>query len=174
MHTEAALPPIDAIVFTPQAKAWLNKHGIMPSKWNLVREETDRILSANLALTIFNTPACTIPLVDIHLKIPNLQNVIQIDSSCIEGSFWKEPFSKEEVIAMLLHEIGHVVNPAPISDCYNEEGWADDYARHCGYHDHLLTALQKLLGVETSQQWRAQTQSRIDRIARGGKVNTRW
>jgi hypothetical protein len=174
MSTSDTHRSIDSIVFTAQAKTWLCKHEIMPSTWNLHHDEYDRILSAGLALTIFNTPACTIPLADVQQRIPNLQNLILIDSRCIDGPDDKGLLAREEVIATLLHEIGHVVNPAPTTDAYNEEGWADDYARHCGYEASLVIALSKLRASGDSESLNGQMQLRIDRIQRGTKINTRW
>jgi len=51
----------------------------------------------------------------------------------------------DELGAVLLHEIGHTLNPAPAGRNAEKEHYADDYARHCGYGEFLRRNLERCL-----------------------------
>jgi hypothetical protein len=164
---------IDEIVFTPSAREWFTEHNLMPSSWGLDAVEVKRLANSGIALTIFNSPACTIPLGDVRKIVSPLDQVVVLDAKQIDTWIAGNDFTREEIIATCLHEIGHVVNEQEYK-FESDEFWADDYARYCRYEGHLLTALQKLHAVETSQPVKSHTQSRIERIQQGKEIKTRW
>ena len=173
MPTSMSQPFIDSIVFTGQAKAWLHKYDLMPSTWNLDQTESTRISTAGLALTIFSSPACTIPLGDVRHTISPLAHIVVLDAKQIEKWITEISFTREETIATCLHEVGHVVNEQPY-ELESEEFWADDYARHCGYENQLETALEKLTKLDPSYFDTDNTKERIKRIQGGSPVKLRW
>jgi len=167
------LMSIDHIIFTPSSRRWFTQHNLMPSSWGLNETEVQRIKNSGIAITIFNSPACTIPLSDVRKSILPLDQIVVLDAKQIDFWIGQNDFAREEIIATCLHEIGHVVNEQEYK-FVSDEFWADDYARHCGYEDHLLSALQKLHAFETSQPVKDHMQCRIDRIERRENINTRW
>jgi hypothetical protein len=137
---------IDRIVFPKKsAGLWLGKRNLLPSQWGLSQTEIERIWQSGVAISLANSPACTIPLSDICRAIPKLTHVITLDSKSLEAWLSDGSFTRKEVIATLLHEIGHVVNERPYTHMDSEEFWADDYARHCGNGLQLAEALEKLI-----------------------------
>ena len=164
---------IDEIVFTPSAKQWFIKHNLMPSTWGLDSDEVQRITNSGIALTIFNSPACIIPLGDVRKSLSPLNQIVVVDAEQIDAWIELNEFTRECIIATCLHEIGHVVNEQEYK-FESDEFWADDYARHCGYEVHLLSALKKLHEDVTCQAVKSHTQSRIERIKQGAEIKTRW
>lgn len=94
-----------------------------------------------------------------------------------------EKLSREECIAMLLHEFGHYLNkPKPqyqghpfgsaewlagkmeYDDNKVMEHEADDYARHCGFGDAIASGLEKLQTFEPGKFNNSEIDRRIQRI----------
>jgi hypothetical protein len=80
---------------------------------------------------------------------------------------------RREFIAILLHEIGHIVNNpdsvhALVPDF--DEFYADDYARYCGYSDEILSTLRSFLQTQPRFFSNDVTTKRIDRIERGDSL----
>lgn len=173
MTTSTSQPSIDSIVFTGQARDWLHKHNLMPATWNLDQPEIERISTAGLALTIFNSPACTIPLGDVCQTVSHLTHIIFLDAKRIDKWITELSFTREETIATCLHEIGHVVNEQQYQ-FESEEFWADDYARHCQYENQLVTALEKLTKLDPSYFDTDHTKERIKRIRGQSPIKLRW
>jgi hypothetical protein len=164
---------INSIVFTGQARAWLHKHNLMPATWNLDQTEIERISTAGLALTIFNSPACTIPIGDVRQTVSHLTHIVVLDAKQIDRWITEFSITREETIATCLHEVGHVVNEQQYQ-FESEEFWADDYARHCGYESQLATALEKLTKLDPSYFDKDHTKERIKRIRDQCPVKLRW
>jgi hypothetical protein len=95
----------------------------------------------------------------------------------------EEQLSREEFIAMALHEFGHVVNEPP--DCKStdeiahklsikrannqkhvpeKELYADDYARHCDYGEHNAMCLEKAAKIMPEKFNNDEVKQRIERI----------
>jgi len=169
------LSSIDDIVFTTEAKKWHAKHDLMPSAWRLDETELTRIRNSGVAISTFNSPACTIPLDDVSVLVSPLRHIVISDSKRIDRWMAEGLFLRDEVIATLLHEIGHVVNRLPVRYwSESEEFWADDYARHCGFGDALLTGLGKLIVLERGDFDKPNTHDRIARIAAEEPVRLAW
>ena len=133
---------------------WLTENGISPSQWNLDPEEVSRIISAGVALKI---SFCPVFIYDLSEHQRGRGKIIFFDSTLLE----KPLISQDEAVAAILHEIGHTVNrfkskhqagpeffmehmkrkDNPCADEFD----ADDYARHCGYGEHLANGLQKII-----------------------------
>lgn len=138
----------------------------MPSSWGLPEIECQRILDADLSITLMFAPASAI-----SAKIPTGHVVILEGNLIMFGGL-----RPAQAIAMLLHEIGHVVNPpptSPVQDSYMEgldptekphEFAADDYARHCGYGESLVSGLQALIKIDPQSFETDLTRRRIARI----------
>ena len=60
-------------------------------------------------------------------------------------------FTKDEICATILHELGHVMN-SPIEDFSSgdliDEYYADDYVRQMGFEEGLLSCIKKLDKIE--------------------------
>ena len=89
---------------------------------------------------------------------------------------------------MILHEIGHVVNPPPtatmnttadIADllalgtttAQRQEVFADDYARHCGYKETVASGLEKLARLQPNEFDNANVRRRIERVRDHDDIN---
>src|SRR6266404_789592 len=97
---------IDYIVLGSTARLMLGKHGILPSMWRLPDEEPERIIAANVLVTVVLSPACQIALSPNPLiRLPKAF-VVAIDLNYLEAG----RLSARECVALMLHEIGHVVN----------------------------------------------------------------
>lgn len=70
----------------------------------------------------------------------------------------------EQVAAVLLHEIGHTLNPPPAPNITEAEHHADDYARHCRFGPPLRHNLMKCLQANMEGFDQTSTQERIRRI----------
>lgn len=80
------------------------------------------------------------------ITAPAAQFTIDIEGSavniiCFEKHMLSK-FSKEEVVAIILHEIGHVINPNN-SNKDLHEFQADDYAVDRGYGGYIKSSLEK-------------------------------
>lgn len=168
----------DSIVIDKLTKDLLAKLGLMPSAWSIQENERKRILDSKLQiaatvdLAAKNWPACA------DCKVRK----IMIGQDFLEN----DGFTTTEKAAIMFHEIGHIVNPAPpeastISKSGDEwmedylsamdpgrspaspsELYADDYARHCGFHEALISVLKKL----REQKESFKTESILQRIER--------
>lgn len=172
----------DSIVGDENSWQILASANLCPSSWNLPDLEMTRIFVSGLRIRIEkklaskNWPA----FVDRHKKI------VYVARDFLE----LENITQEEKLATILHEIGHIVNREPedsqITDKTQEdcianlflalreqdnpsdtpagisELYADDYARYCGFPDHLGSGLRLLYEISNNFQ----IQSTRERIAR--------
>lgn len=170
-------PPIDSIVKDEITRSVLEELNLMPSDWGLPEDEQLRIL--HRGLTIRAEPDLNDP------NWPAFENSGVVTFS--SNAFVTGAFSREQLLAILLHEVGHRVNPSPkvdddpySADLYvdallkldldqktkpanRDELYADHYARHCGYSDHLEDGLR--LMYEIRENFRIQsTRERIARL----------
>jgi hypothetical protein len=153
---------------------WLRRRNLTPSTWGLNEDRKKQILGANLLITIMRSPASC-------LRLPNnpsIRHIIIIDPVPLE----RNQFTREEQIATILHEIGHVVNPPPNNPPPNtmanyvtslagdnpDEFHADDYALQCNYGAHLSSALRKIVSstdqADISDNDRQAINRRINRL----------
>jgi hypothetical protein len=103
-----------------------------------------------------------------------MKYTVQLDAYLIDKWMTQAAFSRGELIATILHEIGHVVNVPP-PDCQDSvEHWADDYARYCGFGQPLLSALEKLITLDPEHFDTPITSGRIDRIKNGDLAKVGW
>jgi hypothetical protein len=90
----------------------------------------------------------------------------------IEWKFFSDLRGKpDELGAVLLHEVGHTLNPAPAGRNTEEEYYADDYARHCGFGGPLRRNLEGCLRNHLVGFERDGVKERICRITPGGPLN---
>ncbi len=170
---------LDALVIGNSAKAWLRKAKLLPSSWGLTSDETRRIQAANIRITMMFSPASVLA-----LSPESLANLASALLVVFDGNIvGPEKLSREEFIAMLLHEIGHHLNKPkpqyqnnPIGSAewlagkmeYDDkkvlEHEADDYARHCGFGDAIVSGLQKFKALEPGRFNNPEIDLRIQRI----------
>lgn len=149
----------DEILLGGTTRTFFKRWDVLPSRWCLPEIRQRQIVSASLRITLSFSPASVLdlrePLDCRHLVIG-------------DGTLMLEKlFSREEFIAMLLHEIGHKLNPPPPVEAYlslNEEFWADDFARACGFEEAILSSL------EAMKRYYPTTCSSDDLTARAGRI----
>lgn len=172
------LTNIDEIVMGSNAVGFLRGKGLMPNDWALPKRENVRILEAEVRLTGINSPASILSCLNNPFKEASRLSLVMFDITGFETA----GFNREEIIATLLHEIGHVVNrPAPrvisssaeqvaayVDDMKRKEGHieefeADDYARHCEFGNQIITSLEKM-AARNAEFATGVSRMRIDRI----------
>lgn len=164
----------DDAVVTNSAQLWLRKYNAMPSTWNLGVQELVRWRQAGVRISIFNSPACLLPFqFQPEHSLGRIQLAL-IDAYRLDDWISNHGFKREELIATLLHEIGHAVNCPTYPMGLEEEFGADDYARHCGYDDHLRSALEKLLALDPEYSTEEILRPRIQRITDKEVVMRAW
>lgn len=178
---------VDNIVIGDTARIFLERKHIMPSQWDLPPEKVSQLLQANIRLTVVCWPASQFRIQPTQFQGMEAVDLIAIDKSVLDcGDLKLEP---REHIAMILHEIGHVLNPVPrqISDSGLPRGadpaaWivqqkhrkaesleqtemsADEYARVCGYGVEIASSLEKLVAFAPKLFELTQVQRRVQRI----------
>lgn len=164
------LPDFDSIVGDDLARTVLTDLNLMPSAWGVPEDEQRRILYRRLTIRAAS-----------NLEDPNWpayqnQGVVTFSAD----AFGSGQLSRDQLLATLLHEVGHWVNVLPYADIFivemkksgadqstkpanRDELYADDYARHCGYSDHLKTCLYLLMAARQSFRINS-TRERIARL----------
>lgn len=99
---------IDDIVIGCSASAWLKKKNLLPSSWGLNPEQVERIKAASVRLTIMYSPASVLTLQPNPLKDLSAGHLIIVDANAFEHP----KLTREENVATMLHEIGHVISEA--------------------------------------------------------------
>lgn len=166
---------IDDIVIGERARLWAEENKLFPSAWALPPLEVERILGSGLRITCFQSPATAL-----NIPINPFKNAASLKLVIFDIlRFGEQRLSRAEVIAVLLHEIGHVVNipqwklgdlvdfQAVIQERSKEgipEFEADDYARHCGYAQHALSGLEKTVALEPREFDSPLARRRIERL----------
>lgn len=92
----------------------------------------------------------------LKLDLENGCNIITIDINTIKL------FSSDEGTAIILHEIGHALNPELKN--LNGEYAADDYACERGFKQYIISSLEKGKLIRTSEFSTLSTESRIERL----------
>lgn len=145
---------IDSIVVGATARTWFRKQQLLPGLWNLDADEAERIMNAKILLTICFSPASVLNLAKVSEATLAGANLIIVDANaCVSHEL-----ENREIIALILHEIGHVVNRPPENSGVSPESiaeemererskrgeWeADDYARHCGFGPEIQSSIEK-------------------------------
>ena len=160
--------PIDDILLFRETKAWFAKHDLLPSTWSLTHQEAERIIAAQIGITICSPPANCVPL---H-KIPEEQSIrylITVDPSLVEDKV----FSARQQIGVLLHEIGHVVNPRTETSIDHDftmglirlnehEIFADDYVRFCGYGEDFAESMEVMISRDSIRFDTSSSKKRVE------------
>ena len=163
------------IALFPKTQGWMKHHSIMPYQWNLSPEEASRITAAGIRISVYNRPASWLPLA---ASIEGgLKHLVVVDPAPLSSG----TFTSQQMIASLLHEIGHVVN-VPVRGFLNgehmlhmigvaeEEIFADDYARHCGYGNDFADALEVMMQAEPKTFNKEAVKYRIERIRSNARI----
>lgn len=106
-------------------------------------EEQDRIERHNIAITISASPSSMVSCKTNPLKDLQLLNLI-----FLEIKFYREfKENPQQLAAVLLHEMGHVLNPPPNDKNTPQyrEFYADDYVRYCNFAPPLIKNLEECL-----------------------------
>lgn len=136
-----------------------NKGELMdaPSSYSLLLsslsdDDIVNLQNANVKFSMIAAPASHIVLPEQSSKI----NLLCFEKHCLDL------FDKNEVVAIVLHEIGHVLNPNLSDD--KHEFSADDFASERGFKDFICSSLKK--GIEMSLPGFRQgiNQRRIERL----------
>lgn len=187
--TEPAVD-LNGIILGGDSARWLQAHQLAPSDWKLDNTEAQRILSAQIRLFVFHSPVFDLDLRPNEFGLAFVGHLICFDAALVKtqsGNSDKTEcngiLTKEGAIATILHEIGHTVNrwqpPTNPAERLNAQGArgkyafefdADDYARHCGFGDHLANALEALLNARLPHFGGEGNQQRIQRIKTGADV----
>lgn len=144
---------------TNSAEEFLSINQIEPQIWQIPQEVRAKITNEKIGVAVFNAPASVLDL-SVSPLPADLKHLIIID----KGPLKARKITADQQIAMLLHEIGHIVAPPPPKPnsptgqrniaCYlealakkpsDDEVCADQFASHCGYAEHLAEALAAML-----------------------------
>jgi hypothetical protein len=188
---------LDSLILGGDSVSWMGKNTILPSSWALKEEEARRILAARIRFFIFFSPVFVLDLNPNPFGLVFTGHVICLNGDLLETNARQENkmtdleqririLTREEMIAMFLHEIGHKVNyfrskhPKGSAERLTEdkergvtavEHDADDYARHCGYENHLMSGLQKLIDSGLPGFDRPVNHDRVKRIKEGHGIH---
>lgn len=174
---------IDDIVFGNSAKNWLGSKGIVPSSWGLDEPKVERIKGSNVRLTIMCSPASEVPLTPNPLKDLESVNLVMLDANIFskKDDEGKGIFTKEEIIAAILHEIGHAVYDmkpkmsridalktghyvAHMNSEAEAENAADDFAHEMGFGKHVASGLNTLARIMPEKFNNEEVRERIKRM----------
>ncbi|MEI6779285.1 MAG: hypothetical protein WCQ21_00060 [Verrucomicrobiota bacterium] len=167
---------LDQIVVDDKSKLWLRDNQLVPRTWEISDQEAMRIRSHRVGLRVFFSPAFTYDFSLYPVVNGGFVHLTFFDAELLN----RRLLIREEAIAVILHELGHEVNKfaSRLRDGSDErraetenrcahgidEHDADDYARHCGFGNHLVNAFEKLRASGASYFNTAGIQERIDRI----------
>jgi hypothetical protein len=162
------------VVVGDRTQALLRSRGLLPSQWKVSDVERQRILDNNIKLGLVFPPASQLSLTAASASVVKRIYVVTIELKALDAY----EFTQREIIATILHEIGHVVNPNPpsgVSNCGEagaeitlamlREMYADDYARFCGFGNEIASSLKKCSEKNPSEFKPDQIEARIRRIA---------
>ena len=93
---------------------------------------------------------------DIAIAIPVGSKIITLDINTLKL------FSSDEGTAIVLHEIGHAVNPSKKGQ--EGEFVADDYAVNRNYKDAVISSLEKGKSIRPTEFSKQITETRIQRL----------
>ena len=173
----------DDLIIGDTAKGLLRASCLLPSSWGIPAAEWPRIKAQNIFITVTTLPAGTL-LVKNRLKGIDDPKLVMIELSRVRN----HELTQQEVVAMILHEIGHIVNPPPaatlgttddVADmlaggrttAQRQELFADDYARHCEKGEAVASGLERLMALQPNEFSNQDVRRRIQRIRVGEHVN---
>lgn len=139
------------ITLTKSANEFLFNIGAHPSSWGLPSNLISKISAEKIGLLVFNSPASTLDLT-MNQAITEARHLIILDKNSIRS------LPAREVVGVILHEIGHTLNPPPaLTEEQQIEEWAHDstltpdrsevyadkFATECGYGHDFANALKR-------------------------------
>jgi hypothetical protein len=162
---------IDDIIVGVCAGKWLKRNNLLPSSWGLNNDQVQRIRDANIRLTIMYSPASVLTLQPNPIKDSDKTRFVIIDANVFEDS----RLTRDENIATILHEIGHVLwevtrKTVSVSDTSQYlsnadcENAADDFAGKVGYGGHIASGLRKLAEIMPRKFDNENVKTRIKRM----------
>lgn len=131
--------------FSPSALEVLVQNNIAFENWRISDDERKRISNTPVGVAAFYSPGSLLG----HNEIKMLQSIeflIALDISYLKSGL----LTGDEQIGIILHELGHIINPAPYEPCscmnpkLDEELYADYYTIHCGYGAEFALAMSKM------------------------------
>lgn len=149
------------MIYGNSATTWFKQKHLMPNEWGLPEGELARLMASNIKITLFYSPASVL---SVEKPLNPCQLVI-CDASLLDEGI----LDKREFIALILHEAGHVLNKPESLQAYvpgNDEYYADDYARLCGFETESISALTKFVTIYPRSFGAQLTKDRIARIQR--------
>jgi hypothetical protein len=174
------VPPrwtFDEIVIGSSAKQWLKAKNLLPSSWALQVGQEESIKNAGVRLTIMYSPASVLKLQPNPLKDVDAARLIIVDVNAFDNP----KLTREEKIATVLHEIGHVFHElalqksmidalktgqyvAEMNSATENENAADDYACQNGFGRHVASGLEKLAEIYPDKFGTKEVKARIKRM----------
>jgi hypothetical protein len=168
---------MNRIVKTKASFNLLKKHCVLPDSWDIPDQEKERIKNSNIGVTTIISPASILN-VDENRPLDNLCHLVVLNVPILVDAFDNE----RQFISSILHEVGHAINlpkPRTGNDLYvykmetseagtslptDDEVYADDYARFCGYGDDFAEALSLMRERGEYGFDSLAIQTRIDRL----------
>jgi len=117
-------------------------------------EDVQRLDDMNVFFCRSYAPSCV-------TELKNTPAVETMRVVVFEAEYLKK-LSPEEVVAIILHEIGHVFNPH--QDLQQSEFNADDFAISKGYGRHIKSSLTKSIAAEPKIFDNTINRARVERI----------
>lgn len=165
---------IDDIVIGTYSRAWLDKRNLLPSTWGIDKGAIERIRETNIRLTVMYSPASVLTLRPNPLHDLEATAIVLIDANIFENP----KLTREENIATMLHEIGHVLdeskpraaavpahNPSNyMAAAQEKENAADDFACQAGYANQIASGLKKLAEMMPEKFANELVKTRIERM----------
>lgn len=120
---------------------------------SLTKEDIEVIITNQILFSPIFSPACQ---TTIKRMIPECSKIISIDINTMKQ------FTSQESVAIILHEIGHAMNP----EKKGEEGEfiADDYAKDRNFSIHIISSLEKGKKLWKEEFDKPITAKRIERL----------
>jgi hypothetical protein len=140
---------------------WIESESLWPEDWKLPNEKKEEIAK-------LSPKPILIPVVNTALRCftPNeglfsaKNRPIFVSNLLLGGKHYK--FSKEETIAALLHEIGHVRHDGKGGQ--EGEQLADNFVKECGYGAAMVSVLNRMIEVDKELQEQGTVNSYEQRI----------
>jgi hypothetical protein len=168
---------IDDIVIGSKAKQWLTERQLLPSTWGFQEGQEKSLEKTGIRLTIMYSPASVLKLQPNPLKDVDAARLVIVDANAFDNP----KLTREEKIATMLHEIGHVFHElapkksiidalktgqyvAEMNSVSESENAADDYACQIGYGNHIASGLEKLAEIYPDKFSTDEVKARIKRM----------
>jgi Cdc6-like AAA superfamily ATPase len=92
----------------------------------------------------------------VNKDLPAGAHIVTVDINCIDH------YTAREIVAMILHEIGHVFKPS-LRDMEGEFA-ADEYAIQKGFAADILSSLEKAIQIDPTHFNNSSTNQRIEKL----------